>query len=199
MTNLEGRVQKVNRIVPGPGQSRAAWSVLDDLSRRMGGELGATSAEAVMKEAADAAPAYRGITWDLLDWGEGREGVIVPGPDGEQPLEYIPVDAGLISGTGRYALHLGRVMYDDGVITRMSPSLAALAPEPFVYLHPRDAGALAVVEGAMIRATTAYGSATLPIRFDASLAPGTVYVPANLAATSQLGAGPSVELEEVSG
>ena len=39
VTNLEGRVQKVNRIVPGPGQSRAAWSVLDDLSRRMGVSL----------------------------------------------------------------------------------------------------------------------------------------------------------------
>ncbi len=197
VTNLEGRVQKVNRVIPGPGQSRAAWSVLDDLSRRMGGQLGASSAEALMKEIASVAPAYRGVSWDLLDWGAGREGVVVPGPDGVQPLEYVPVDPGLRSGTGRLALHLGRVLYDDGVITRMSPSLAGLAPEARVWLHPRDAGALAVTEGASVRVIGDNGSATLTVGFDTSLAPGTVYVPANLAETAALGMSPIVEIEEV--
>ncbi len=197
VTNLEGRTQKVNRIVPGPGRSRAAWSVLDDLSRRMGGQLGATSAETIMKEIAAVAPAYGGISWDLLDWGAGRTGVVVPGPDGVQPLEYIPVDPGLRSGTGRLALHLGRVLYDDGVTVRMSPSIAALAPEAKVWLHPRDAGAHALTEGTVVRVTGDNGSATLPVAFDPSLAQGTVYVPANLAATAALGASAAVELEQI--
>src|SRR5690606_33250308 len=40
VTNLEGRVQKVNDIVAGEGQSRADWSILDDIARRLGKELG---------------------------------------------------------------------------------------------------------------------------------------------------------------
>ena len=199
VTNLEGRVQKVNRIVPGPGQSRATWSVLGDLSRRMGGELGATSAEAVMREIAVLAPAYRGISWDLLDWGEGREGIVVPGLEGNQPLQYIPVDPGLQSKAGRYALHLGRVLYDDGVLTRMSPSLGALAPSARVYMHPRDADELTLSAGTALRVTSRYGSVTLPVAIDPSLARGTVYVPANLVETAALGADTSVALEKPNG
>ena len=130
-------MQKVNRLVPGPGQTRAAWSVLDDLARRMGGDLGAPSAEALAKEIERVAPAYHGVSWDLLDWGAGREGIVLPVDRGVQHLEYIPVYPNLQASTAKYSLHLGRVLYDDGVRTRMSPSLAALAPEAAVtYTWP---------------------------------------------------------------
>ena len=188
VTNLEGRVQKVNRKTPGPGQARSAIAALYDLARRMGGDLGAATSETAAKEIAAVAPAYRGITWDLLDWGAGRDGVLVPGPDGEQPLEYVPVDPGLRKATGRYALHLARVLYDDGVDVRMSPSLAALTPDPRVWLHPRDAGALGVGEGGLADVAAGGTTITLPVGLDPTLADGTVYVPANLAATAGLAA-----------
>ncbi|MEA3502678.1 MAG: NADH-quinone oxidoreductase subunit NuoG, partial [Actinomycetota bacterium] len=35
-TNLEGRIQKMNRIVVPPGVSRPVWSILDDLAATMG-------------------------------------------------------------------------------------------------------------------------------------------------------------------
>ncbi|HEX9855814.1 MAG TPA: NADH-quinone oxidoreductase subunit NuoG [Acidimicrobiia bacterium] len=199
VTNLEGRVQKVNRIVPGPGQSRAAWSVLDDLARRMGGMLGATSAEAMAKEIESIAPAYRGITWDLLDWADGRMGVIVPTPDGSQPLEYVPVDNAPLASGGKFNLHLGRVLYDDGTLVAMSPSLAGLGPAAMAHLHPRDAGALAAGDGATVRVTSDAGSVELPLRLDPSLAPGTLYVQANLAKTRQLGSALAVDVAAVEG
>jgi len=192
VTNLEGRVQKVNRLLAGPGQTRQAWSVLDELAGRMGANLGATTAEALMKEICELAPAYGGLTWDVLDWGEGRQGVVVPAADGAQPLQYVPVDTGLPSGAAKYALHSGRVLYDDGVRTRMAPSLASLAPEAFVAMHPRDAGALAVAEHDVVRVATDGAAVDLPLRLDVSLTQGTVYVPANLAATAPLGGPASV-------
>ena len=194
-TNIEGRVQKVNRLLPGPGQTRQAWSVLDELARRMGAQLGATTSEALMKEIVTVAPAYRGLSWDLLDWGEGREGVVVPSADGVQPLVYVPVDTGLRATGGRFALHSGPVLYDDGVRVRMSPSLARLAPEPFVALHPRDAAALAVTEGHVVRVVAPGGEAALPVRIDPSLAEGAAYVPANLAGTAALGSPATVSIE----
>jgi NADH-quinone oxidoreductase subunit G len=200
VTNLEGRVQKVNRKVAGPGRSRPAWSALDDLASRMGGNLGAHSAEAIMKEIAAVAPAYRGVAWDLLDWGEGREGVVLPLPEGEQPLHYLPVDPGLRArAAAGLTLHLGRVLYDDGVLTRMSPSLAGLMPEAAVYMNPRDARSAGVEEGQRVEVATELGYAELEVAFDPSLALRTVYVPFNLPETSVLGAAPGVTVEPLHG
>jgi NADH-quinone oxidoreductase subunit G len=198
-TNLEGRVQKLNRLVPPAGQAREGWAVLDDLATRMGADLGATSAEALMKQIATVAPAYRGVSWDLLDWGDGREGVVLPGPEGAQPLAYVPVDTGLIAGSDRLALHSGRVMYDDGVRVRHAPSMARQQPAGFVGLHPRDAGAFALTEGDVVRVVGGEASIEVPVRIDPGLAEGAAYVPFNLPHTAELGAPAGITIETVGG
>jgi NADH-quinone oxidoreductase subunit G len=197
VTNIEGRVQKVNRLVPGPGQTRPVWSVLDDLARRLDGDLGATSAPNLAKEIERVAPSYHGVTWDTLDWGAGREGLLLPIDEGTQHLEYIPVDDGLAADSSRHGLHLGRVLYDDGVRVRMSPSLAALAPESKVFLNAADATDLGLVADDLVNVAGAYGSVELPLALDNSLGRGTVYIPANLAATRNLGAAAAVTLTKV--
>jgi predicted molibdopterin-dependent oxidoreductase YjgC len=197
-TNLEGRVQKVNALMPPAGQARPVWSTLDDLAVAMGGELVATSAESVSKEISEVAPAYRGVTWDLLAWGPGREGAVVPLPQGSQPLEHIPVDPGVRVISSRMTLHTSRVLYDDGVLVRKSPALAALAPAPRAHLHPRDAALLAVSEGDLV-AIEAIGTVQLPVVLDSTLAPRTVYVPFNLAGTAGLGASAAVTVDVIRG
>jgi assimilatory nitrate reductase catalytic subunit len=197
-TNLEGRVQKVNALMPPAGQARPVWSALDDLAVAMGGELVATSAESVSKEISEVAPAYRGVTWDLLAWGPGRDGAVVPLPQGSQPLEHIPVDPGVRVISGRMTLHTSRVLYDDGVLVRKSPALAALAPAPQAHLHPRDAALLAVSEGDLV-AIEAIGTVQLPVVLDSTLAPRTVYVPFNLAGTAGLGASAAVTVDVIRG
>jgi NADH-quinone oxidoreductase subunit G len=197
VTNLEGRVQKVNALVPSPGQARAEWSICQDLSQRMERSLGFDSAEAVANRIAEDAPAYRGITWSALDFGEGRQGIVVPGLEGTQPLEYIPVSALPKKPKGRrkkgrLRLHLARVLYDRGVHVRFGPSLAGLAPGPRAFLHPGDAEGL----GPQIRLTTPQGSVELPLELDASLEPGTVYVPFNQGEVS-LGDTLEVEISQV--
>jgi len=194
VTNLEGRVQKVNRLVPAPGQTRPVWSILDDVARRMGGELGATSAAAIAKEIAKVAPAYRGVTWDALDWGDGREGLLLPLGDDAQQLEYIPVDGNLPSVPARFGLHLGRVLYDDGVRVRMSPSLAALAPEAVLYLNAAELEALGAEPGDRMVIEGDGASVELPVAVDNSLGNGTAYIPANLPATAALGSSLAVSI-----
>ncbi len=124
VTNLEGRVQKVNRLVPGPGQARPANEILEDLAGHLGHSIGADSAEALSAEIAAAAPAYAGVTWAALDWGAGREGLLLPTPAPYGlPLEAPQEEAGDLS------LHLARVLYDRGTLVQQGPSLARLAPE----------------------------------------------------------------------
>ncbi len=193
VTNLEGRVQKVNNIVPGPGQARPDWSIVDDLARRMGTDLGFHSAESVAKEIAAVAPAYLGITWELLEWEE-RDGAVVPYGDATQPLEYVPADTPGAVSKGDLVLHSARTMYDDGVAMRFGPSLRGLAPGGFVALHAEDAARLGLAEGDRAAVTGSSGSAVLPVRIDDSLTPGVVYVPFNQPGVVSLGSGAAVEV-----
>ena len=197
-TNLEGRVQKVNRLVPPAGTARPAWSALDDIAAAMGASLGAPSAEALAKEIAEVAPAYGGITWDRLAWGPGREGIVLPHADGRQPLEHIPLSTGLPSVAGGFVLHLGRVLYDDAVMTRHTDALRVLAPTGQAHLHPEDAARIGIEPGDVV-AVIGEASIELPVALDPSLAVGTVYVPFNLTSTAPLGAEPTVRIEAAAG
>ena len=197
-TNLEGRIQKVSRIIPPAGMSRPVWSILDDLATTMGTELGAASPEAVAAEITLVAPAYGGVAWDRLSWGEDREGLVLPGPEGTQPLQHTPTDRGVPVTSGHRVLHTARVLYDDGVMVRHSSGISGLASRGAAYLHPRDASVLAVTEGDEI-AITMDGEVRLPVVIDPSLVEGTVYVPFNLAETAGLGAVGTLRIDAVRG
>ena len=196
VTNIEGRVQKVNRITPGPGQTRPDWSILDDLSTLMGKPMGLDSPETIAKEVATVALSYQGVTWDLLAW-EGRDGVIVPIEGVEQPLIFIPADSPGKSVSGEMVLHYARTMYDDGVLVRHSPAMAELAPGASAFVHPDDARKLGVAEGDQIDLEGSNGSARLPICIDESLLRGVVYVPFNQPGTPSLGSDPVVSVKKV--
>ena len=197
-TNIEGRVQKINRLVPPAGMARTVWSIFDDIATLMGSALGAASATAIADEIALVAPAYAGTAWDRLSWGEGRDGLVLPTGDGTQPLAHTPVDHGVPVVSGHRVLHTSRVLYDDGVIVRNSPGIAGLASSGAAYMHPRDASVLALTEGDTV-IITADGEVRLPVVIDSSLVEGTVYVPFNLAATAGLGAVGSLRIDAVRG
>jgi NADH-quinone oxidoreductase subunit G len=188
VTNLEGRVQKVNRLVPGPGQARPANEILEDLAGHLGHSIAAESAEALCAEIAAVAPAYAGVDWAALDRGAGREGLLLP-----TPVPYgLPLEAP-DEEAGDLVLHLARVLYDRGTLVQQGPSLARLAPEAVLRLHPADAARFGVAEGGRVRLTGSAGSADLPAALDASLAPGTAYLPAHLGVA--VGAGLRVSVE----
>ncbi len=188
VTNVEGRVQKVNRVVAAPGQARADWSVLDELATRLGRPIDLTSPESVAKEIAELAPAYRGVTWELLEWDE-REGAVVPYGDTIQPLQYVPVRSSSAT-PAETSLHLARTLYDDGVLMRHSQSLHHLAPGAAAYLDPTHAASLGVEEGDQVTVN----GVTLTVAIDPSLAGGTVYVPFNQPNQVMYAGGPAVSV-----
>jgi predicted molibdopterin-dependent oxidoreductase YjgC len=189
VTNLEGRVQKVNRLVPGVGQSRPAVEAIADLASRLGGSIPGTAA-ALADRIRETVPGYNEVSWATLGWGPGRDGVVVsassPAPDGS-------VDGSAPDGM---ALHLGRVLYGDGTMIAAGPSLAKLVPAPTARLHPDDADRLGVADGASVTVTGDGGEAELPVSIDPGLLPGTVAVSANLGLS--FGRSPAVSVEAVS-
>jgi len=183
-TNLEGRVQKVTRVVAGPGQTQPDWSILEEIARRLDAPMGFDCPETIAAEIAEVAPAYAGVTWSSLAFGEG---VVIPGPDADQPLHYTPVDHALESASAPLVLHLARTLYDDGVEMRRSLSLQHLAPGAFAYLHPLDAATLGIVSGDKVTVETSASTAVMPAVLDPSLVQGVVYIPFNQPGIPSLG------------
>ncbi|MDH3518577.1 MAG: NADH-quinone oxidoreductase subunit NuoG, partial [Acidimicrobiia bacterium] len=168
VTNLEGRVQKVNKVVPGAGQSRPDWSILDDLAARMGRPIDLASAESIAKEIAHVAPAYEEVTWDLVTW-DHPDGAIVPVAHERSPIEYVPVGSAAPSAQQHpMVLHVARTMYDAGVMCAHGPSLHSLAPGARAHLAASDAQRLGVVDGSVVRVSSGAVSADLAVAVDPS-------------------------------
>ena len=92
VTNLEGRVQKVNAIRPGPGTRAVPTGRSSPISPSTGRLARVSSPETIAKEISEVAPVYQGVTWDLLEWEE-RDGAVVP-IEGTQPIHHMPVALG---------------------------------------------------------------------------------------------------------
>jgi NADH-quinone oxidoreductase subunit G len=197
ITNVEGRVQKVNHVLPAPGSARSDWSIIDDIATHMGQSLGLTSAETIAKEIAETLVLYQGITHDHLEW-ERRDGAVVP-TVGKQPFEHIPVALeGPKEPGAQFTLHRARTMYDDGVRLRHCPSLRPLAPGAEARINPADGPGLGVREGSLVKVTTSHGEGRFTVVLDPGTPAGVVFVPLNQPGAFPLGTDPVVRVKVVS-
>ncbi len=78
-----------------------------------------------------------------------------------------------------FRLNTGRIRDQWHTMTRSgkSPRLAAHLPEPFVEVHPQDAGALGLTEGGFARVSTPHGSCVVTVMFNNGQQPGSLFVP----------------------
>jgi assimilatory nitrate reductase catalytic subunit len=104
-----------------------------------------------------------------------------PTPDGRARL--IPVrpagPASATDGVFPFALNTGRVRDQWHTMTRtgLAPELCRHAPEPFVEIHPADAEAAGVVDGALTRVVTLSGEAIAVARVTDAQRPGSLFMP----------------------
>lgn len=194
VTNLEGRVQRVRPAIHPVGQARPLNAILDDLSYRLGVELGAAKPEDISSEIASVAPAYLGVTFDHLTFEGGPDGTLVPIRGGTQPLGFIPVEISVPVVTDRMTLHLAPALYDDGVWNRHAETIASLVRPAAARIHPRDASVLAVKDGSIVLVADRF---ELPVVIDAAVAVGSVVVPFNHPDTRGIAATPSVAVDAV--
>jgi assimilatory nitrate reductase catalytic subunit len=76
-------------------------------------------------------------------------------------------------------LNTGRVRDQWHTMTRtaMSPRLCAHSPQPFVEIHPDDAGTAGLVDGGFAKVTTPHGSATLKVLWHRGQRRGSIFAP----------------------
>lgn len=101
VTQVEGRVIKINKVVDCPGEAKRDWEIIQDIAKALGREQGLTfnSSREIFEELRVASKGYvidySGITWERVEdnygvfWpcpSETPEGVPEPGPQGTPRL-----------------------------------------------------------------------------------------------------------------
>ena len=173
-TNTERRIQRVRKAVAPPGNSRADWWITCQIAQRMGSKgFDFTHPSEIMEEIASLTPSYGGISYERLEKG----GLQWPCPTEEHPgtpilhtkqftrgkgkfipLEYKPSkelpddDYPLILTTERSLYH-----FHTGTLTRKVRGLNILRGEELVEINPRDASALGIADGDMVKVTSRRG------------------------------------------
>jgi formate dehydrogenase alpha subunit len=192
-SNTERRVQRVRRAIDPPGEARADWEILKDVSNRFGFPMQYGSPAEIMEEVARVTPSYGGINFDRLE----GEGLLWPCPNAEHPgtaflhaekfsrglglfhaIEYKP-PAEVVDDQYPLWLSTGRVpaQYHTGTMTRQSPTLEGEAPEGFLEMNPQDARDLDVQRGEPVRVVSRRGEITARVEVTTRVSKGIVFMP----------------------
>lgn len=191
-TNTERRVQRVREAVRPPGEAKADWQILCELSSRMGYPMSYSEASEVWDELARNTPILAGINYERIE----REGIQWPCPDLEhpgtrylhkdvfvsekgtfQPVPYVPVaeppddDYPLILTTGRR-----RPSYHTGSQTGRAGGFEVLAPHEWLEVSPEDAFEQNLSDGEIVEISSRRGSLRVSVKITERSPAGVVFM-----------------------
>jgi formate dehydrogenase major subunit len=196
-SNSERRVQRVRKALDPPGEAHVDWMIFQDLANRMGYSMNYESAEDVFTEIGQVAPSYAGMSYPRLE----GDGLCWPCPTADHPgTRYLHKDRfsrgkGLFhaidyrppaeepDGDYPFWLTTGRsyVHYHTGTMTRVSPHLDREMPELKMEIHPDDARALELQDGAWARISSRRGSILSRVQVTERIGKGVVFLPFHFA------------------
>ncbi len=196
-TNMERRVQQVRPAVPAPGEAKADWEILVELSRATGLAMNYTSPAEVMAEISQLLPDYRDINYKRL----AGDGVFWPAQDGEGEGEgqrYFTFED-FAEGKGRFStseyhppageenypfiLITGGILFHHatGTMSRRTKGLSYLCPEGYIEINPEDADKLGIKEGELVEVVSSVGRVQAKAKVDDRYQPGIVFMPNHFA------------------
>ncbi len=192
-TNTERRIQMVQKAVDPPGDARADWKIICDLSKAMGYDMGCSSPSQVMDEIAELTPIYGGINYgrlrtSTLQWpctdhahmgtdilhsknfsrGMGKFIPVKQTPPDEEPDNDYP----FILTTGRI-LH----QYHTRTMSGKVNGLNELAPMALAHINSEDALALGIGDKEKVSLKTRRGSISATALVDSKIKKGVVFIP----------------------
>jgi assimilatory nitrate reductase catalytic subunit len=204
VTNLEGRIIKINKAQEPIGESKPDWLIQVELAERLGRDQYFRH----LKTAKDVAEEFRlatkggnadyfGATWDKID---KQDGVFWPckdendtgtphmfldkkfyHSDGKAKICALPYRPPAEEPCGDYPLRLttGRVVYHylSGNQTRRIPFLRDMCPEAYVEVHPETALKYDIAHDEKVRLFTRRGEAVYKVKITEAIRKDTVFVP----------------------
>ena len=98
-TNLEGRVSRLGPKLTAPGFAWPDWMIAAELADALGADLGVASLTDLADEVALTAPAYAGLTQDVLHSDAAHDGIVVPIVDDDgRHADVEPIDPVALPG-----------------------------------------------------------------------------------------------------
>jgi formate dehydrogenase major subunit len=194
-SNTDRRVQMGRQAVNPPGDARQDLWIIQEIANRLGCGWNYKGPEDVFNEMRQAMQSIRGMTWDRLDKedsltypleniGDPGQPVIFtdgfPTASGKGkfvPAEFIHADElpdeqyPLVFITGRQLEH-----WHTGSMTRHSPTLDAIEPDPVLSIHPEDLKTLGVEAGGLITVQSRRGELTAFARADIGIQRGCIFM-----------------------
>ena len=181
-TNLEGRVQYFDRVVPPPGEAKPDWEILDLLGEKMGYPMRFGSLERISAEITRHVPMYAEAGSDggwvketsrksLFRFdGQGEALSFAPLRTADHPRSDRAYPYTAILGVQRF--HLG-----GGTRTAHSTRIREWGSGGALEIGLEDAEELNVKNGSILKVTSPLGSLRRPVRLERGLRPGLLFIP----------------------
>lgn len=188
-TNIERRVQYIQKSIEPLAQSVPDWRILCSLARRLGYPMDYDSVESILNEIKTVVPQYGGITPENLKKG----GVFQPCPEGDsrgearltisgwgaKRLRLFParLNAKSREEVEGFALLRGSSLYHflGGTRSTRSPRLSAMKGGGFLEMNPDDAQGLGIADGDMVKVFNARAQVPMILKLNGSLPRRTVF------------------------
>ena len=166
-TNLERRIQLQRKAV-NSANGMEDWKIIADISSKMGYKMGYSEVEDIMDEIARVSPLYRDLSYREISKGKCLW------PYHGEPLrgEICEVSAGNGAGVdynADYYITLDRLLFHSGTVSRKSPALMKICPEPTLRIGSETARKVGVSEGDIVKFSTSTGSFKSPVSIDESI------------------------------
>jgi formate dehydrogenase major subunit len=191
-SNTERKVQMIRKAVEAPGQAKADWEIISELSAKMGYPMIYANPEAIMTEINALTPSYAGITYDRLD----KAGIQWPCPNSSHPgTKFLHADRfsrglGLLSAIEfkppaevpdaeyPFVMTTGRVLYHyhTATMSRLSKGIMERCPESLVEINPKDADKLGLTDGQFVKVSSRRGSVQVKATVTERVSDGTIFM-----------------------
>jgi formate dehydrogenase major subunit len=175
-SNAERRVNRLHAALDALADARPALLALTDLANAIGGAdtWAYDHPDDVTDEIAATVPGYEPFSSQFERWGKTR----VTGAVTKSEQHPVGAQAAAPSTTGDLLLTTGRTLYTslEGASVR-SPDADKLHREEYVELHPADAAAMRIDDGAAVTLVTERGELSITAKISDRVAEGVAFVP----------------------
>ena len=180
-TNLEGRMQHLNKVVGGQGVED--WKILSEISRLLGVDMRYEDTKDILAEIAKVSPLHKGITYQDMDNGQCMW------PYKGEPLRHdstlsgisVPNIRALLKKPEKNKIYIGveKPLFHSASMSRNSMALNSISAKPFAKISRELAGRLSLAVGDDVIVSTSTGSFELPVMLFADFPENIVLVSNN--------------------